>query len=110
MRAVLHVPCFLNDFRCSVQELKSEGERKAEEIERLRAAEKFMKKGTGEGECQACGYTYSPKDGDDEYPIPKGTAFEVRLCHPPFSLLSSPRGPSPSPSYLTWPALPRTSA
>mmetsp|Transcript_12237 Transcript_12237/g.36748 ORF Transcript_12237/g.36748 Transcript_12237/m.36748 type:complete len:220 (-) Transcript_12237:3065-3724(-) len=57
-------------------ELKSEGEKKAEEIERLRAAEKFMRKGTGEGECRACGYVYSPKTGDDEYPIPKGTRFE----------------------------------
>lgn len=66
----------------AVQELKSEGEKKAEEIERLRAAEKFMRKGTGEGECRACGYEYSPKTGDDEYPIPKGTRFEVP--HPLF--------------------------
>ena len=46
-------------------------------MERLRAAEKFMKKGTGEGECQGCGYSYTPKEGDDEYPVPKGTRFEV---------------------------------
>lgn len=60
-----------------VQELKSEADRKADEIERLRAAEKFMTKGTGEGECQACGYNYTPSAGDDEYPVPKGTRFEV---------------------------------
>jgi Rubredoxin len=46
-------------------------------VERLRAAEKFMTKGTGEGECKACGYNYFPKEGDDEYPVPKGTRFEV---------------------------------
>jgi Rubredoxin len=46
-------------------------------VERLRAAEKFMTKGTGEGECQGCGYNYTPKEGDDEYPVPKGTRFEV---------------------------------
>ena len=46
-------------------------------MERLRAAEKFMTKGTGEGECQGCGYSYTPKEGDDEYPVPKGTRFEV---------------------------------
>lgn len=60
-----------------MQELKSEADRKATEVERLRAAEKFMTKGTGEGECQGCGYSYTPKEGDDEYPVPKGTRFEV---------------------------------
>ena len=35
--------------------------------------------GTGEADCQACGYNYSPKVGDDEYPVPRGTRFEVRL-------------------------------
>ena len=59
------------------QELQSEADRKASEVERLRAAEKFMTKGTGEGECQGCGYSYTPKEGDDEYPVPKGTRFEV---------------------------------
>lgn len=48
-------------------------------MERLRAAERFMTKGTGEGDCQACGYSYSPKAGDDEYPVPKGTRFEASL-------------------------------
>lgn len=62
-----------------MQELKSEADRKADEVERLRAAEKFMTKGTGEGDCQACGYSYSPKAGDDEYPVPKGTRFEASL-------------------------------
>jgi Rubredoxin len=61
-----------------MQDLKSEADRKASEVERLRAAEKFMTKGTGEGECQGCGYSYTPKEGDDEYPVPKGTRFEVQ--------------------------------
>ena len=38
-----------------------------------------MTKGTGEGECKACGYMYTPKEGDDEYPVPKGTQFQVSL-------------------------------
>ena len=48
---------------------------KAEEAERLRAAEKFMVVGTGEAECKGCGYTYQPANGDPEYPIAKGTKF-----------------------------------
>lgn len=53
----------------------SEGDKKQQEIDRLRAAEKFMKVGTGEATCQNCTYKYSPKQGDEEYPVPKGTQF-----------------------------------
>eukprot|EP00890_Picochlorum_soloecismus_P000996 jgi/Picsp_1/1898/NSC_05364-R1_protein len=58
-----------------VEELESDAERARKEAERLRAAEKFMVVGTGEAECKSCGYTYSPAQGDSEYPIAKGTAF-----------------------------------
>lgn len=50
--------------------------RKKAEADRLRAAEKFMKIGTGEAQCMACGYEYSPKEGDSEYPISPGTPFQ----------------------------------
>ena len=50
---------------------------KKEEAERLRAAEKFMKIGTGEAFCKGCGYEYKPSKGDPEYPISAGTYFQV---------------------------------
>lgn len=34
------------------------------EIERLKAAEKFIEKETGEYECRVCSYTYKPSQGD----------------------------------------------
>ncbi|KAL0050283.1 hypothetical protein WJX82_008082 [Trebouxia sp. C0006] len=49
---------------------------KQAEQERLRKAEKFMKIGTGQAECVACGYQYDPKKGDSEYPVSPGTKFE----------------------------------
>lgn len=49
---------------------------KQAEQERLRKAEKFMKIGTGQAECVACGYSYDPKKGDSEYPVSPGTKFE----------------------------------
>lgn len=55
--------------------LKSDKDLAAEEADRLRAAEKFMVIGTGEAECKSCGYTYTPANGDPEYPIGKGTQF-----------------------------------
>ena len=33
--------------------------------------------GTGEAECKGCGYVYSPKKGDPDYPIAPGIKFEV---------------------------------
>ena len=57
------------------EEFKSDEQLKAEEAERLRAAEKFMVVGTGEAECKGCGYTYTPSNGDPEYPIARGTKF-----------------------------------
>ncbi len=58
--------------------------KKKEEAERLRAAEKFMKIGTGEAFCRGCGYEYKPSKGDPEYPISAGTYFQVcqaSACH-----------------------------
>lgn len=31
--------------------------------------------GTGEAECKGCGYTYTPRKGDPDYPIPPGVQF-----------------------------------
>lgn len=65
-----------------LQNPESEAAKKREEAERLRAAEKFMKVGTGEAFCKGCGYVYKPSKGDPEYPISAGTYFQVRapLC------------------------------
>jgi len=46
------------------------------EIERLRAAEKFMEIDEGKFECQACGYTYEPEKGDRFAGIDAGTKFQ----------------------------------
>ncbi|KAL3163356.1 hypothetical protein ABBQ32_009745 [Trebouxia sp. C0010 RCD-2024] len=54
----------------------SEMAQKQAEQDRLRKAEKFMKIGTGQAECMACGYSYDPKKGDSEYPVSPGTKFE----------------------------------
>ncbi len=63
---------------CSLsQNPESEIAQKQAEQERLRKAEKFMKIGTGQAECVACGYSYDPKKGDSEYPVSPGTKFEV---------------------------------
>merc|ERR1712151_32975 len=45
------------------------------EIARLRAAEKFMKKDTGDALCTACGYKYQMANGvqDRAYPIQRNT-------------------------------------
>lgn len=60
-------------------ELLSESALKQAEADRLRAAEKFMKIGTGEAECKGCNYVYQPKNGDPEYPIAPGVKFEVGI-------------------------------
>ena len=62
-----------------LQNSDSELAKKQAEQDRLRKAEKFMKMGTGQAECTACGYAYDPKKGDPEYPVSPGTKFEVRL-------------------------------
>ena len=64
---------------CALQNPDSESAQKLQEAERLRAAEKFMKIGTGEAYCKGCGYEYQPKKGDPEYPISAGTQFQVSL-------------------------------
>merc|ERR1719488_122461 len=48
---------------------------KEKEIARLRAAEKFMKKDTGDVTCQTCGYKYKWEDGAPG--LPKRTPFEL---------------------------------
>ncbi|KAK9816914.1 hypothetical protein WJX72_007027 [[Myrmecia] bisecta] len=58
-----------------IENPESEEARKKSEADRLRAAERFMVVGTGEAECIGCGYTYEPKKGDPEYPVPPGTQF-----------------------------------
>ena len=58
--------------------------RKQAEQDRLRKAEKFMKQGTGQAECTACGYSYDPRKGDPEYPVSPGTKFEVRMTSTAF--------------------------
>mmetsp|Transcript_41335 Transcript_41335/g.103328 ORF Transcript_41335/g.103328 Transcript_41335/m.103328 type:complete len:174 (-) Transcript_41335:191-712(-) len=55
-------------------ETQKERERQ-KEIERLRAAEKFMEIDEGKFECQACGYVYEPEKGDRFAGIEPGTAF-----------------------------------
>jgi hypothetical protein len=40
--------------------------------------EKFATIGTGSAECKSCQYVYEPKLGDPNYPVSKGTPFEVR--------------------------------
>ena len=69
-----------------VQDEDSESAQKLAEIERLRQAEKFMVVGTGEATCMGCGYEYSPKNGDPEYPITPGTYFTVRPASGAYSM------------------------
>merc|ERR1712205_40489 len=66
----------LNEFEDSEldPETKKLREKQAE-IERLRAAEKFMEIDEGKFECQACGYVYEPEKGDKFAGIQPGTEF-----------------------------------
>lgn len=52
--------------------------RKKAEAERLRAAEKFMVVGGGNGTCKSCGYEYKQEKGDPDFPVAKGISFTVR--------------------------------
>jgi len=58
------------------EEISSEQEAKQKEIERLRAAEKFFKKGTGTYECTQCQFVYNPQNGDPEAGVLRGTEFQ----------------------------------
>lgn len=78
-RALRHPPTACPS---SPQNPESEAARRKAETDRLRAAEKFMKVGTGEAECKGCGYVYSPSKGDPEYPIAPGMKFEVCAAGP----------------------------
>ena len=49
---------------------------KEKEIARLRAAEKFMMRDTGDGQCQICSYTYKWEEGASPQ-VPKKTPFEL---------------------------------
>lgn len=74
-----------------LQNPESDIAKKRDEAERLRAAEKFMKVGTGEAFCRGCGYEYNPKKGDPEYPISAGTYFQARLLFKSSSTLDLPK-------------------
>ena len=75
---------------------------KKDEAERLRAAEKFMKVGTGEAFCRGCGYEYKPSKGDPEYPISAGTYFTV-LLFPPHPLATPHHMPTCKTQYFSLP-------
>jgi hypothetical protein len=60
-----------------LQNPDSESARKKAEADRLRAAEKFMVIGSGTAECKGCGYEYTPEKGDPDFPVAKGTLFQV---------------------------------
>jgi hypothetical protein len=36
--------------------------------------------GSGEAQCKSCGYEYKPGQGDPDFPIAKGTLFQVRIA------------------------------
>jgi len=61
----------------ALQNPDSELSRKKADSERLRAAEKFMVIGSGEATCKGCGFTYKPELGDSDFPVAKGTLFQV---------------------------------
>lgn len=44
--------------------------------------ERFAVVGGGSAECKSCQYVYEPKLGDPEYPVAKGTLFQVRCGRP----------------------------
>lgn len=52
---------------------------KEKEIARLRAAEKFMQKSTGDAKCSTCGYTYKMENGINEraFKVQRNTPFEL---------------------------------
>ena len=52
---------------------------KEKEIARLRAAEKFMKKDTGDALCTVCGYKYQMAEGvrDRAFPVQRNTPFDL---------------------------------
>jgi rubredoxin len=49
--------------------------KRIEEIQRLKAAEKFMEIDEGKFECQGCGYIYEPEKGDRFAGIEPGVQF-----------------------------------
>ena len=51
---------------------------KQAEVDRLRAAEKFLVLGGDNATCKSCGYEYRADKGDPDFPIPKGVSFKVR--------------------------------
>eukprot|EP00316_Scyphosphaera_apsteinii_P024831 CAMPEP_0119318438 /NCGR_PEP_ID=MMETSP1333-20130426/46399_1 /TAXON_ID=418940 /ORGANISM="Scyphosphaera apsteinii, Strain RCC1455" /LENGTH=143 /DNA_ID=CAMNT_0007324611 /DNA_START=169 /DNA_END=600 /DNA_ORIENTATION=+ len=61
----------------TVQAIMEEEEltEKQKEIARLRAAEKFMLRDTGDAKCRACGYVYKAETGDGM--VPRNTPFQL---------------------------------
>jgi len=64
-----------SDTAVALQVEERELTEKEKEIARLRAAEKFMKKDTGDAVCRTCGYTYKMEVGDRL--MPRNTPFEL---------------------------------
>ena len=58
------------------EDLEDPRTEKEKEIDRLRAAEKFITVDEGDYECKGCGYVYEKRKGEFLSGIPKGTAFE----------------------------------
>lgn len=64
----------------TVQDQDSDTAKKEAEIDKLRAAEKFMKVGSKNAVCNSCQYEYEAKKGDPEYPVGPNTNFTVSIC------------------------------
>jgi len=61
--------------KVALQEEERELTEKEKEIARLKAAEKFMMRDTGDATCRTCGYTYKMEMGDRL--MPRNTPFEL---------------------------------
>lgn len=60
----------------TAEDVDEEQAKKQKEIERLRAAEKFIQIDEGTFECSGCGYIYEPKKGEFLNGISAGTSFD----------------------------------
>ena len=53
--------------------------KKQAEAERLKAAERFVVVGGDNGTCKGCGYNYNAAVGDPDFPVARGTKFQVSI-------------------------------
>nr|ABU52965.1 hypothetical protein [Dunaliella viridis] len=51
--------------------------KKQAEAERLKAAEQFVVVGGDNGTCKSCGYGYNANVGDPDFPVARGTKFQL---------------------------------